>query len=54
MLGVSVMVKNTFIQAEKGNEEFWYLHLTNAMVAAGRKEKRLAEEKGNCMREYLP
>ena len=53
VLGVPVMAKNTVIQTENDIGEL-YLRLTNAMVEAGREEKRLAEEKGNCMREYLP
>ena len=54
VLGVPVMVKNAFVQTEKDIGEFWHLCLTDVMVEAGREEKRLAEERGNCMREYLP
>ena len=53
MLGVPVMAKKTFIQTEKDIGEFWHRRLTDAMVEAGREEKRLAEEKGE-LHEGVP
>ena len=53
VLGVPVMVKNAFVQTEKDIGEFWHLRLTDAMVEAGREEKRLAEEKGE-LHEGVP
>ena len=53
VLGVPVMAKNAFVQTKKDIGEFWHLRLTDAMVEAGREEKRLAEGKGE-LHEGVP
>ena len=47
ILGVPVMSKKSFTRSEKGIGEWWRGELQEAMTAAGREEKRLAEESGS-------
>ena len=47
VLGVPVMSKNSFTQTQHGIGEWWRLQLAETMTAAGKEEKRLAEERGD-------
>ena len=47
VLGVPVMSKKSFIQAERDIGEWWRQELQEAMNAAGKEEKKLAEERGD-------
>ena len=47
VLGVPVMTKESFVQAERSIGEWWEKELQEAMVEAGKEEKRLAEESGD-------
>ena len=46
VLGVPVMTKSSFIQTERDIGEWWREELQESMAAAGKEEKRLAEERG--------
>ena len=45
-MGVTVMMKTSFISIERGIGEQWKSKLQEAMAEAGLEEKRLAEERG--------
>ena len=47
ILGVPVMTKSSFVQSERDIGEWWRLELQESMAAAGKEEKRLAEESGS-------
>lgn len=47
VLGVPVTSKKTFIETVHDIGEWWRLQLKEAMIAAGKEEKRLAEERGD-------
>ncbi len=47
VMGVPVMTKKSFIQAERDIGEWWRQQFQEAMAAAGKEEKRLAEERGD-------
>ena len=47
VLGVPVMTKKYFVQTERSIGEWWKKELQEAMVEAGKEEKRLAEERGD-------
>ena len=47
VLGVPVMTKKSFIRTEKDIGEWWRMKLNEAMIEAGKEEKRLAEERGD-------
>ena len=47
VLGVPVMTKKSFIDTERSIGEMWEKELLESMAAAGREEKRLAEENGS-------
>lgn len=46
VVGVPVMTKASFISTERDIGEMWRRELVQSMAEAGRKEKRLAEERG--------
>ena len=47
MLGVPVMSKKSFTQTERSIGEWWRLQLQDAMITAGKEEKKLAVERGD-------
>ena len=47
VLGIPVMTKKSFIQAERSIGQWWRKMMEEAMIEAGREEKRLAQKCGN-------
>ena len=47
-LGVPVMSKNTFTHTERHVGEWWREQLQKTMQKAGKEEKLLAEDRGDC------
>ena len=52
-LGVPVMTKSSFVQSEHSIRECWRQQLQKSVAAAGKEERRLAEESGD-YRECIP